>query len=261
MEPNKSESAGQIREISTPVAELLRAQLKALGSESDAGPAAAALETGRGFREGGGQLEGKTDVDKPPTNIMEIYYQLKMAEQELNPAQRPLEIPPVSVSEEPRGPRGGVVDMVQPGTVGQSSGSASEIESKAERTIHEVRCSGVDPEISSLLGPDGPLDGSDLLHELDRRNSSSATQRELTSGARRKIPAVPAQRLSTSPGTPSRSPSPGLLPPAEPGSPVDRRSPLLSRRTTLETAEDIRTPQEDGPSEDKRNPFKGNKVM
>lgn len=129
---------------------------------------------------------------------------------------------------------------------------------------------------------------------LRKRNCASpipsATPQELASGARRKIlvpkakpeeaaeatsPAenptqkIPSSKLSTSPVSLSTSPgssrrSPLLQPPAEQTSPVERRSPLFSRRkTALETQapnqQEVHTPKTEGkPAEKKKHyPFKG----
>lgn len=132
---------------------------------------------------------------------------------------------------------------------------------------------------------------------LMRRNCASpipsATPQELASGARRKIAILKAKpeeatevtspaetqtqktqssKLSTSPVSLSTSPgssrqSPLLQPPSERTSPVERRSPLSSRRKTAlvtqapnqQLTEEVHTPQTEGkPAEkNKHDPFKG----
>lgn len=135
---------------------------------------------------------------------------------------------------------------------------------------------------------------------LKRRNCvspiPSATPQELASGARRKIltpkyrpeeateatspvenqtQKVQSSKLSPSPVSLSTSPglsrrSPLLQPPGERTSPVERRSPLFSRRkTALETqapnqqpTEEVHTPKTDEKPADKNkhNPFKGKMI-
>lgn len=102
---------------------------------------------------------------------------------------------------------------------------------------------------------------------LKSRNGVSATPRELASGARRKVPtpktkaeeATADGKLSTGASPSSSRRSPLLQPPDERSSPVERHSPLASRRRNQELAED--ESQGKPAVEKKHDPFKGSHVL